>query len=230
MNTQSQVTIAFRPNVAVINGAVKTTSLKIAEHFGKQHKSVLRAIENLEIPSDYRERNFALSSYEQKIPNGAVKELPCYEITRDGFMILVMDFTGKDAMQWKIAYINAFNQMEATLQASPSDYAELLKLYSETSEYTHELLGRINQYKAHIGGYAPDGPALELSNSITINLAPLKNRKSKRWLITQACSEMVVMMGLDDAQEVITREQFIKELQLDGYIVKRKADMLAFLS
>jgi len=59
-------------------------------------------------------------------------------------------------------------------------------------------------------------------NSITVTLAPLENRKPKRWLITQLCSEMVVMYSLDDDKEVLTREQFIKELQHDNHVVAER--------
>lgn len=98
--------------VAVRDGKVITTSLKIAETFGKRHSDVLRAIEALEIPEDFTERNFALSEYID--PTG--RQLPMYSITRDGFTILAMGFTGKAAMQFKIAYIEAFNAMEAHLR------------------------------------------------------------------------------------------------------------------
>lgn len=102
--------------VAVSDGKVTTTSLKIAEVFDKLHKDVLKAIEKLQLPDNWRERNFAPSSTEQKMPNGGVKQIPMYNITRDGFVILVMGFTGKAAMQFKIAYLEEFNRMETELR------------------------------------------------------------------------------------------------------------------
>lgn len=102
--------------VTVSNGRPVTTSLKVAEVFGKQHKEILRTIRELDIPEDWRERNFALSFYQQSIPNGAEKDCPMYRITRDGFTLLAMGFTGKAAMQFKIAYIEAFNTMERELR------------------------------------------------------------------------------------------------------------------
>ncbi len=106
MNTQ--VTTEFRPHVAIINGQIKTTSLKIAEHFGKRHDSVLLKIKNLDCSEEFRLHNFMESSY----INEQNKEQPCYEITKDGFVFLVMGFTGHQAAQWKEAYINAFNRLE----------------------------------------------------------------------------------------------------------------------
>jgi Rha family phage regulatory protein len=103
--------------VKIVNGKAVTTSRKVADVFEKKHCDVLRTIRELEIPEDYRERNFALSVYEQPNPSGGnpIKH-PEYLITRDGFTILAMGFTGKKAMQFKIAYINAFNTMEEQLQ------------------------------------------------------------------------------------------------------------------
>lgn len=105
--------LAFAPSVEIINGNVRTTSLKVAEHFGKQHKNVLRAINNLECSDDFARRNFEQCSRINELANG--KPEPYYVMSRDGFTFLAMGFTGKEAAQWKEAYINAFNQMEVEL-------------------------------------------------------------------------------------------------------------------
>ena len=98
--------------VQMINGKAVTTSRKVAEVFEKKHCDVLRAIRELEVPEDFNERNFASVEYiDQK-----GEKRPEYLITRDGFTILAMGFTGKKAMQFKIAYIEAFNAMEAQLK------------------------------------------------------------------------------------------------------------------
>lgn len=107
----SVATIA--PALTVIDGTITTTSNQIADHFGKRHDLVLRAIRNLECSDDFRLRNFAESSY----VNAQGKEQPCYRMTRDGFVFLAMGFTGKNAAHWKEAYITAFNQMERELLA-----------------------------------------------------------------------------------------------------------------
>lgn len=112
-------TAPSRPQLAVINGHATTTSNQIAEHFGKRHDTVLRAIVNLECSPEYRARNFAETSAEVAQPNGGTRQVPAYTITRDGFVFLAMGFTGKEAAQWKEAYIEAFNAMEAALKAAP---------------------------------------------------------------------------------------------------------------
>ncbi|HEF9966550.1 TPA: Rha family transcriptional regulator, partial [Campylobacter coli] len=86
------------------------TSLDIAKVFGKNHFHVLRDIEN--ILNDLREigdlqckSNFGLVKYKDK--KGEFR--PAYQISRDGFSLLAMGFTGKKALRFKIAFINAFN-------------------------------------------------------------------------------------------------------------------------
>lgn len=102
--------------VQMIDGKAVTTSRKVAEVFEKQHKHVLEAIRNLEIPETYRKPNFRLTVYEQPNPSGGKPiQQPVYLITRDGFTLLAMGFTGKRAMEFKIAYIEAFNEMEKAL-------------------------------------------------------------------------------------------------------------------
>lgn len=114
-----------RPQLAVVNGHATTTSLQISENFGKLHKNVILAVEKLECSPEFRRLNFKLTSYEVAQPNGGTRKLPAYTITRDGFVFLAMGFTGKEAAQWKEAYITAFNAMEAEL-AKPAAKPALL--------------------------------------------------------------------------------------------------------
>ena len=89
-----------------------TTSLRIAEVFCKPHKDVLKAIRSLETPEDFNRRNFSPVEYS----DAKGEKRPAYCITKDGFTLLAMGFTGAKAMQFKIAYIEAFNEMERRLQ------------------------------------------------------------------------------------------------------------------
>lgn len=121
------------------NGEAVTTSRAVAEQFGKQHKHVIRDIENIisqlrNEPSDleteptqpnfglsnpetdtqtaeFAERNFFLSEY----TDGSGKKNKQYILTRDGFTLLAMGFTGAKALQFKVAYINAFDRMESII-------------------------------------------------------------------------------------------------------------------
>lgn len=97
--------------VFIQNQQIKTDSLKVANAFGKRHTNVLRAIENLDCPKHFTELNFELSEY----IDSTGRVLPKYEMTKDGWMFLVMGFTGEKAAQIKIAFIQAFNAMAALL-------------------------------------------------------------------------------------------------------------------
>ena len=116
MNTHLTRT-APAPVVALAeDGHAFTTSLVVADHFGKRHRDVLRAIENLGCSPEFAERNFALSTYTVTGGKDSRREEPMYTITRDGFALLAMGFTGQEAMRWKEAYIHAFNAMEDRLR------------------------------------------------------------------------------------------------------------------
>ncbi len=106
------MTYPILPQVEIINGVAVTTSLAIAEHFDRQHKHVLESIRNLQVSDSFSLPNFRLSYY----LNQQGKQQPMYHITRDGFIFLVMGFTGKEAARIKEAYIQAFNQMEEQLR------------------------------------------------------------------------------------------------------------------
>lgn len=86
-------------------------SLDIADTFDKRHADVLRDIDKLECSTEFRERNFALSYYK----SAQNKSCPMYLISRDGFTLLVMGYTGEKAMKFKEAYIKQFNAMEKIL-------------------------------------------------------------------------------------------------------------------
>lgn len=144
--------------VSVNNNRVVTTSLRIAEYFSKAHKDVLKAISNLETTKDFQERNFSLSFYTRELPNGGSKKEPMYYITRDGFTLLAMGFTGKKAMQFKIAYINAFNEMEEMLQKQEcTRYAEKL-IDAEIQKFNKRLKEAALQVRQRNGAdYGPYG-------------------------------------------------------------------------
>ena len=104
------------PVLTVVDGVPTTTSVQVAEHFGKQHKHVLRDIRDLlvELPPEHQP-NFGPMSVEVEIGNGAFRRDPAYHLTKDGFTLLAMGFTGAQALKFKLAYIDAFNRMEAAL-------------------------------------------------------------------------------------------------------------------
>ena len=98
-------------------------SRDVAEHFEKQHKDVLESIRNLVAENSATKSMFIEATYENR-----GKLYPQYEITRDGFSPLVMGFTGQKALDWKLKYIAAFNEMES----------ELKRIYAERQKWEIE--------------------------------------------------------------------------------------------
>lgn len=108
--------------VIITDKKAVTSSLTIASVFEKQHKDVLRAIENLDCSEDFRQRNFAPTvSYRPNPSGGKDIQSPAYNITRDGFTFLAMGFTGPRAARFKEEYIAAFNLMEKMLLEGTAD-------------------------------------------------------------------------------------------------------------
>lgn len=97
--------------VEVRNNQVVVSSRQVAKRFSKEHKNVLVSIREILSAEKSADKFYELISYKYR-----GRELPEYYMNRDGFALLVMGFTGKIALQWKVKYINAFNEMEAELQ------------------------------------------------------------------------------------------------------------------
>lgn len=123
------------------------TSFDIAKVFRKKHFIVLRDIENIlndlqQIGDSLGKYNFVFTYKETKIRGfdkvkGKTRKDPYYNLTRDGFALLAMGFTGKRALQWKIEFLNAFNKMENLLRTqihTPNKYL---------TEIINELLPRL---------------------------------------------------------------------------------------
>ena len=104
------------PSVSLHSGRPATTSLDVAKFFGKRHDHVLRDVDTLlsQLPENSLQPNFGETYQEQKTPLG-VKKVRMFILYRDGFILLVMGYTGKKALAMKLAYIEAFNRMEAEL-------------------------------------------------------------------------------------------------------------------
>lgn len=121
------------------SGIPIASTRRVAEIFSKRHDHVLRDVQNIIISlpkSEERNSNtnqyFTSSTYKDR-----GKKYPEYLMTRDGFTLLAMGFTGKKAMTFKIAYINRFNEMEAfirNLYEAKVDFPELTQAIMESHE------------------------------------------------------------------------------------------------
>lgn len=98
--------------VTMYNHQLVTDSRQVAEHFGKQHKHVLEAIENIKAENSAVTKLF----YETTYQAGTGKNYKMYLMNRDGFSLLVMGFTGAKALEWKLKFLEAFNAMEKAIK------------------------------------------------------------------------------------------------------------------
>ena len=137
------------------NGQVLASSREVAEKFGKAHGSILKTIcgetrngkhvnglcDEILASGNPLTKYFIKSTYMNR-----GKEYPEYLMTRDGFSLLAMGFTGKEAVEWKLKYIDAFNQMEDRLkngnQLTEEERLKLQLFSKDASEvaYAHNRL------------------------------------------------------------------------------------------
>ncbi|EDN8993461.1 transcriptional regulator [Listeria monocytogenes] len=133
----------------------RVDSLFVAEFFEKRHDHVLRDIGKITAPKSGLSEEFIKSNFKRTHYKDATgRKLPCYAMTRDGFTMLVMGYTGKKAMKFKELYIRRFNEMEefiTSLVAARKEFpllTENIKLLHENPKPYHfsnecDMLNRI---------------------------------------------------------------------------------------
>lgn len=181
--------------VQVTDGQIVVSSRNIAEHFEKRHADVLAGIENIKTENSAVTPMFCETTYTA----GTGKAYKEYLMNRDGFSLLVMGFTGKKALEWKIKYIQAFNAMEEELRkpkAIPeknsvlqSKRVEIMELNSRTraANLLLKIAERTNipEYKAVCNAKAAEMVAGEM-----ILPLPVAERK------TYSATEIGAMFGV----------------------------------
>ena len=139
------------------DGELVVTSRQVAEDFGKQHQHVTQAIENL-ISENSLLKSMMMESEYTTERGRKYKE---YLLTRDGFSLLVMGFTGSKALEWKLKYIEAFNKMEeyikgqATPQIKPLTTEETLELQFR---FTKEVKKEVKELKEDFNSFKDNAP------------------------------------------------------------------------
>jgi len=97
-------------NIEKKDGVLLVSSREVAERFGKEHKHVLESITNIGQQMSTAEFSALFKNSTYKASNG--KTNPEYLLTRDGFSLLAMGFTGAKALEWKLKYLEAFNKAD----------------------------------------------------------------------------------------------------------------------
>lgn len=131
----------FQKMVMASDGQVFTTSKKIADYFGKRHDNVLRKIRQVrdECPDDFARLNFEEADFIDK--NGDVQ--PMFKLTKDGYILVVMGFTGKMATLIKVRYIEAFNWV--------AEQINRWKVLGEEAQHRHALKAAKSELKGRLG-------------------------------------------------------------------------------
>lgn len=123
-----------------------TTSLQIAEGFGKPHNDTLKAIRSLQEDMGI----FSQMFFEVNLPDSYGRDRTGYYMNRDGFTLLAMGFTGKKALDFKLKYIEAFNEMENHIKQQvylPQDPMQALELFFEAQK---ETKGEVKEVKQRV--------------------------------------------------------------------------------
>ena len=155
--------------VIMKNKQAVTTSLQLAETFGKNHRDVLKSIDNFK--EDVR--NFAQMFLEGNEPDSYGRDRRTYFMNRDGFTLLAMGFTGKKALQFKLQYIDAFNKMEAAIKSEnkplsiPEQIPTIAKGYTELENDVSDLKLDLSDVKNRMG----------LPTSLKRKLTKARNKK-----------------------------------------------------
>ena len=134
------------------DGKLVVSSRQVAKDFGKEHKNVVRAIENLTAQNSAVKNIMIKSTF-----NHRGNEYKEYLLTRDGFSLLVMGFTGSEALEWKLKYIEAFNAMERKLKeiSKPDSYMiddpiERAKRWIEEREQYNKVAAELEEQNSFV--------------------------------------------------------------------------------
>jgi|GEM_PF-2323203 len=131
--------------VQEINGQKWTTSLLVAEKFERVHSHVVKTIQTLECPKEFTDEHFLVSSY--KDSTGRTHKM--YKMTRDGFSLLTMGFTGAKAMKWKVDFIKAFN-LATSVRSNAEITLSLAQALVNHERAVAQLAGRVDSIDSKV--------------------------------------------------------------------------------
>lgn len=184
------------------NGELVVSSRQIAENFGKRHDNILVTINELLKTENSVFRFFHESTYKVQ---GNNKSYPEYLMNRDGFCLLVMGFTGKEALAWKLKYIEAFNAMEkklkelsAPLSIDDTLNADVLYLiaskWKADSDKRKELEVRVAELEVQIKTQVKEQSVISEATKVAIKEAEVESHRL--YTVTEIAREY----GLPDAK------------------------------
>ena len=183
------------------NEEAVTDSLIVAELFEKRHADVIRAIENLEegIRKNGDTPRLFQKTWYKHPQNG--ERYSKYIMNRDGFSLLVMGFTGKKALAWKLKYIEAFNAMEkVVMQKQTADWLETRRQGQLVRREETDVIQQLVEYAKSQGS--------EHSQMLYMTYTKLANR-----IVGVSNRDSATHAQLNDLS---TMERLIAKVVLDG--------------
>lgn len=195
---------AIHPEITINHGKAVTSSLSVSTFFCREHKNVLQKISNLECSPEFTELNFKPSAYTD--PTG--RNLPMFEMTKNGFVFLVMGFTGKKAAQFKEAYIAEFDRMESELASQRYGHNTLGDLTGTAN--LSALVDKLQQI-IHEGEFIPAGKRP--------NYSLPANRKHEATIIRDFLSK-------DDSSTLLTLLEWLRADGFDVSAADRELDII----
>lgn len=206
------------------NDQVLTNSLLVAEKFGKEHKRILQDIRELKCSEEFRQHHFVLSSY----VNGQNRELPMYVMDKDGFVLLVMGYTGELAMAFKEEYIYEFNQMEKELKNNaPKKVKSSAELFAMQAQINLEYEQRIANIEEKIAEMEADRivkTEMLLSAPTSVESTPeLSLRDNIRQLVNKYSAATGIKQQ-DVWHKVYNQLYYLYHINLKAYKKEKKSE------
>lgn len=192
------------------NDEAVCNSLDIAKKFGKEHRNVLQNVDNLIAENSAVKEMFKPSHY--KADNG--QNYRMFYMNRDGFALLVMGFTGKDALEWKLKYIKAFNQMESFIkEKSTQTWIETRKLGKLTRKAETDTIKKLVEYAKNQGSEHSEKLYMTYSK-LANNMAGIQKRDEAtvRQLNNLSLMENIILHVIDTG--ILTGKHY-KEIYKD---------------
>lgn len=191
--------------LSVKNNEAVVSSRQIAENFGKEHKDTLECIRQILAAENSATKSmFYETTYENR-----GKQYPMYLMNRDGFSLLVMGFTGKAALEWKLKYIQAFNEMEKQLtqprQLSKTEIlSQALLIANEELEESKKQITALTAKNAELIPKAEFADAISASNAS---------------VLIGSFAIVLKQNGCD-----IGQNRLFRYLRENGYLISQKGD------
>jgi len=182
-------------------GTPVTNSLLVAQKFEKEHRHVLEAIRNI-LTSAENSAHLSKMFAAIELPDSYNRMQPAFVMTRDGFSLLVMGFTGKEALDFKLEFIEAFNKMETMIQTGgfqiPQTLSEALMLASKQAEKIEQQEKQIEEQR----------PAVVFTQSVT---------NADTYIKVRELAKLICQNGID-----IGEQRLYDWLVENKYLMRRK--------